>query len=57
LLFARKTTVFVTDISLFAQLNAVYARYYTAHCPARSTIAVRALPLGALVEIETVAVK
>ena len=52
-----KTTVFITDMALFAEMNEVYKKYYTANCPARSTVAVKALPLGALVEIETVAAK
>lgn len=52
-----KSTVFITDMSDFPALNAVYAKYYTENCPARSTIAVKGLPLGALVEIETIAVK
>jgi len=52
-----KTTVFIADMSLFPQLNEVYKKYYTQDCPARSTIAVKGLPLGALVEIETIAVK
>lgn len=52
-----KSTVFITDMSLFAEMNEVYKKYYVTDAPARSTIAVKALPLGALVEIETVAVK
>jgi 2-iminobutanoate/2-iminopropanoate deaminase len=52
-----KTTVFLADMSLFPELNDVYKKYYTNDCPARSTIAVKGLPLGALVEIETIAVK
>ena len=51
-----KTTVFIADMALFAEMNEVYKKYYTSNCPARSTIAVKALPLGALVEIETVAI-
>ena len=52
-----KTTVFLAgDMSRFAALNAVYARLFTGEVrPARSTIAVAALPLDALVEIEAVA--
>jgi len=51
-----KTTVFLTDLSLFPRLNAVYGRYFTGDPkPARSTIGVAALPLGAAVEIEAVA--
>lgn len=52
-----KTTVFIADMSLFPELNEVYKQYYQTDCPARSTIAVKGLPLGALVEIETIAVK
>ncbi len=52
-----KTTVFIADMSLFAAMNEVYKKYYVADCPARSTIAVKGLPLGALVEIETIAVR
>ncbi|MBO4300428.1 MAG: RidA family protein [Desulfovibrio sp.] len=50
-----KTTVFITDISTFAEVNAVYAQYFTAPCPARSCVEVSNLPLGALVEIEAIA--
>jgi 2-iminobutanoate/2-iminopropanoate deaminase len=52
-----KSTVFIADMSLFPELNEVYKKYYTNNFPARSTIAVKGLPLGALVEIETVAAK
>jgi 2-iminobutanoate/2-iminopropanoate deaminase len=51
-----KTTVFLTDMARFGELNEVYARHFTAPFPARSTVAVGALPKGALVEIEAVAV-
>lgn len=50
-----KTTVFLTDMADFAAMNAVYASQFEAPYPTRSTIAVRALPLGARVEIECVA--
>ena len=50
-----KTTVFLADMAAFAALNGVYGRYFTANPPARSTFAVRGLPLGAKVEIEMVA--
>jgi len=50
-----KTTVFLTDMANFADVNAVYAAVFTSDCPARSCVAVAALPLGALVEIEAVA--
>ncbi|HOK36716.1 MAG TPA: RidA family protein [Paludibacteraceae bacterium] len=52
-----KTTVFLTDINHFAAMNEVYKKYFTNNCPARSTVAVKALPHGALVEIETIAIK
>lgn len=50
-----KTTIFLTDINDFAAVNEVYARYLAPPFPARSTVAVAALPKGALVEIEVVA--
>ncbi len=50
-----KTTVFVTDMSTFATINAVYAELFGTHAPARSVVEVRALPRGASVEIELVA--
>ena len=50
-----KSTVFLTDLADFAVMNEVYARYFTADFPARSTIQVVALPKGARVEIEVVA--
>lgn len=52
-----KSTVFLSDISNFAGMNEVYKKYYQTECPARSAFAVKDLPLGALVEIETIAVK
>ncbi len=52
-----KSTVFLSDIADFAGMNDVYKKYYQMECPARSAFAVKALPLGALVEIETVAAK
>lgn len=52
-----RTNVFLTDLSLFPRMNAVYGRYFTADPkPARSTIGVAALPLGSRIEIEAVAV-
>jgi 2-iminobutanoate/2-iminopropanoate deaminase len=50
-----KTTVFLTDMRDYAAMNAVYARQFTPPYPARSAIAVAALPLGARVEIECIA--
>jgi 2-iminobutanoate/2-iminopropanoate deaminase len=46
--------VFLTDMKDFAQMNAVYARQFDAPFPARTTIAVAALPLSAAVEIDLV---
>lgn len=51
-----KTTVFLKDIGDYAAMNAVYSEYFGESKPARSAFAVDALPLGALVEIEAVAV-
>ena len=49
-----KTTVFLTTMDDFGAMNAVYGEAFGDHRPARSTVAVAGLPLGALVEIETV---
>ncbi len=49
-----KTTVFLRDMGDFAAMNAVYATFFTQEPPARSTIAVSALPKGAAVEIEAI---
>jgi len=51
-----KTTVFLIDLGDFAKMNEVYASYFTEPFPARSTIQVAALPRGARVEIEAIAV-
>ena len=51
-----KSTCLLSDMSDFGAMNEVYARYYTADQPARAAFAVKGLPLGALIEIETVAV-
>jgi 2-iminobutanoate/2-iminopropanoate deaminase len=50
-----KTTVFLADMDDFASVNEVYAGHFSTPYPARSTVAVRTLPKGALVEIEAVA--
>ena len=52
-----KSTVFLSDIADFAGMNEVYQKVYQTEWPARSAFAVKALPLGALVEIETIAAK
>lgn len=52
-----KTTVYLADLSLFAGMNAVYGRHFDGDPPpARATVPVAALPLGALVEIDAIAV-
>ena len=52
-----KATVFLTDINDFAKMNEVYARYFTGDkLPSRSAVQVAALPKGAIVEIEAVAI-
>lgn len=51
-----KTTVFLIDMADFGAMNAVYAARFGTHAPARATVAVAGLPLGAQVEIEAVAV-
>lgn len=51
-----KTTIFLTDMGDFQAVNEVYAQHLSPPFPARSTIAVNALPKGALVEIEMIAV-
>ena len=50
-----KTTVFMADMNDFAEMNAVYAEFFSEPYPARSAVAVKTLPKGALVEIEVVA--
>jgi 2-iminobutanoate/2-iminopropanoate deaminase len=50
-----KTTVFLTDLSQFPEFNRTYASYFESAPPARSTVQVAALPLGAPIEIEMVA--
>ena len=50
-----KTTVFMADMNDFADMNAVYAEFFSEPYPARSAVAVKTLPKGALIEIEVVA--
>ena len=50
-----KTTIFLVDMGDFASVNEVYGRCFQNHKPARSTVAVKSLPRGALVEIEVIA--
>lgn len=52
-----KSTCLLSDIANFKAMNEVYAEFYFEHQPARAAFAVKDLPLGALVEIETIAVK
>lgn len=51
-----KTTCFIADMADFAKFNEVYAKYFTSN-PARSCVAVKKIPKGALCEIEVVAIK
>lgn len=52
-----KTTVFLADMGDFAAMNEVYAQFFSAPYPARSAVAVKTLPKGALVEIECIAAR
>ncbi|HNX66542.1 MAG TPA: RidA family protein [Bacteroidales bacterium] len=52
-----KSTCLLSDMANFKPMNEVYASFYTSQQPARAAFAVKELPLGALVEIETIAVK
>jgi 2-iminobutanoate/2-iminopropanoate deaminase len=52
-----KSTVFLSSMSDFKAMNEVYGKYYTEKQPVRSTVAVKELPVGAMIEIETIAVK
>jgi endoribonuclease L-PSP, putative len=52
-----KTTIFLTDMSLFATVNDVYATYFTGNFPARETVAVKGLPRNVNVEISMIAAK
>jgi 2-iminobutanoate/2-iminopropanoate deaminase len=53
--YVVKTTVFLKDMQDFSTMNTIYAEFFPKNPPARSTVAVAALPKGALVEIEAVA--
>jgi 2-iminobutanoate/2-iminopropanoate deaminase len=50
-----KTTVFMTNLGDFAEMNAAYSEFFKSNFPARSTVQVAALPRGAAVEIEVIA--
>ena len=52
-----KTTVFLADMADFGAMNEVYSEFFSEPFPARSAVAVKALPKGALVEVECIAVK
>ena len=52
-----KTTVFLADMADFGAMNEVYAQFFSAPFPARSAVAVKTLPKGALVEIECIAAR
>ena len=52
-----KSTCLLSDMANFAAMNAVYGKYYPENPPARAAFAVKELPLGVMVEIETIAVK
>lgn len=50
-----KTTVYLSDMQNFSQMNEIYAEFFLENCPARSTVEVARLPKDALVEIECIA--
>ena len=52
-----KTSIFLSDMKLFAQVNAVYANYFTKDFPARETVAVLGLPRGVNIEISVIAAR
>ena len=52
-----KSTCLLSDIANFKAMNEIYATYYKEDCPARAAFAVKDLPMGVLVEIETIAAK
>lgn len=52
-----KTTIFLADMEDFQKVNSVYGEFFNEHKPARSTVAVKALPRNALVEIEAIALR
>jgi len=52
-----KSTCLLSDMKDFASMNEVYGKYYASNPPARAAFAVKGLPLGVMVEIETIAVK
>lgn len=52
-----KTTCLLSDMSNFKPMNEVYAKYFNENPPARAAFAVKALPMGVMVEIESIAIK
>ena len=50
-----KVNVFLTDMEMFTEMNTVYAHYFSEHKPARTTVAVKGLPMNARIEIECIA--
>lgn len=52
-----KTTIYTTDMSIYGKINEVYGTYFSEPFPARETICVKELPLGAILEISTIAFK
>jgi len=52
-----KTTIYITDLSLFKEFNEAYSTFFSMRKPARSTVGVSSLPLGARVEIEAIAIR
>lgn len=52
-----KTSVFMTDLEQFQQMNEVYSQYFNDHYPARTTVEVSRLPRNAKIEIELIAIK
>lgn len=52
-----KTTIFLTDMSLFAEVNELYGKYFGEHFPARETVAVKGLPKNVNVEISMIAAR
>jgi 2-iminobutanoate/2-iminopropanoate deaminase len=52
-----KTTIYVTDMTIYGKVNEVYATYFSDPFPAREVVCIKELPLGATVEISMIAVK
>jgi len=52
-----KTTIFLSDMELFTEVNATYGKYFNEHAPARETVAVKGLPKNVRIEISVIAYK